>query len=171
MDIRKTLFPVIAASSIIIGGVATYTTERQYEFTSQWEGVRYLPYRDRTGTLTTCRGITNAFARGFVIQGKHYTQQECQEKEVVLMNNIHKDIAPLIKVPLAQEQREMLVDFVWNVGITNFKNSTILKKVNRGDCRSAGAEFNRWVYSKGIYLQGLANRRKAEDYNFIKYCK
>ena len=171
MNVKKILLPVIAASSIVLGGVVTSTTERQYEFTSQWEGVKYAPYRDVTGTWTVCRGITNALSPGFVVPGKRHTQAECQAKEVELMNLIHREMAPLIKVPLAQEQREMLADFVWNVGITNFKNSTILKKVNKGDCRGAGLAFNKWVYSKGVYLHGLANRRNAESYNYSKYCK
>ena len=40
-----------------------------------FEGVRYEPYRDVAGILTVCYGHTG----NDIIQGKTYTQQECDE--------------------------------------------------------------------------------------------
>ena len=64
---------------------------------------------------------------------------------------------------LTQGQLDSLVSFVFNVGIANFNNSTLKKKViaNRFD-KSIGKEFKRWIYSKGKVLQGLVKRREWE---------
>ena len=172
MEYKKLLLPIVAAGTIISGGVVHEVTQRQYDFTGQWEGVRYVPYADPANPrlLTVCRGITNYSAPGWVVAGKRYTKQECFNKEVELMQKLNKDIAPLIKHDTTQEQREMLSDFVWNVGITKFKGSSLLMYVNSGDCLRASEEFNRWVYAGGKKWLGIANRRHANSYNYSKWC-
>lgn len=170
--IKKIVLPVIAAGSIVVAGSVHNVTERQYDFTSQWEGVSYVPYADiaSPSILTVCRGITSALAPGWVIKGKKYSQEECFNKEVELMEKVSKQIAPLIKVDMTQSQREMIGDFVWNVGITQFKSSTLLKKINKGDCLGASLEFDNWTKSGGRVWRGLANRRNAEEDIFNNYC-
>jgi lysozyme len=61
-----------------------------------------------------------------------------------------------------QHQFDALVSFVFNVGAHAFRHSTLLAKLNRGDARGAGEEFERWVYAGGQVSPGLARRRKAE---------
>lgn len=63
---------------------------------------------------------------------------------------------------LSQSAFDALVSFVFNVGSENFKRSTLLKKLNRGDIKGASEEFGRWVYSKKKKLQGLVARRAEE---------
>lgn len=172
MDIRKTLLPIVASCTIIAGGVAHQVTERQYDFTSGWEGVAYVPYADIASPtlLTVCRGITNYAAPGWVVKDKVYTQEECFNKEVELMEKMSRQIAPLIKTPMTQQQREMVGDFVWNCGLGNFKSSTLLKRINNNQCTLAANEFDKWVKSGGKYYKGLASRRNAEEDNFRKWC-
>lgn len=63
---------------------------------------------------------------------------------------------------ISQSAFDALVSFVFNVGADNFKRSTLLKKLNRGDIKGASEEFSRWVYSKKKKLPGLVNRRAEE---------
>lgn len=63
---------------------------------------------------------------------------------------------------ISQSAFDALVSFVFNVGADNFKRSTLLKKLNRGDIKGASEEFGRWVYSKKKKLQGLVKRRAEE---------
>lgn len=68
----------------------------------------------------------------------------------------------LVYVPLTQNQFDALVDFIFNVGRTNFANSTLLRKLNKADYVGAAAEFQRWNKAAGKVLPGLTKRRQKE---------
>lgn len=64
---------------------------------------------------------------------------------------------------LSQSAFDALVSFVFNVGADNFKRSTLLKKLNRGESpKTVSEEFGRWVFSKKKKLPGLVKRRAEE---------
>jgi lysozyme len=68
-----------------------------------------------------------------------------------------------------QAQFDSLVSFAYNVGVGNLKASTLLKKVNRNpNDPEIEKEFNKWVYAKGVKLQGLIRRRKSESWLYFK---
>lgn len=68
----------------------------------------------------------------------------------------------LVKVPLTTNQREALISFVFNLGKGKLMGSTLLKKLNSGDYYSAAREFDKWIFSNGVKLNGLIARRKVE---------
>ena len=64
---------------------------------------------------------------------------------------------------LRQCQWDAIVSFVFNVGIGNFKASTLLAKIRiNPDDNSIMDEFLRWVYANGKVMKGLQKRRLAE---------
>lgn len=63
---------------------------------------------------------------------------------------------------LSDNQRLVIISFVDNVGIDNFKSSTFLKLIKANKVEEAGKELNRWVYAKGVRLNGLVRRRSVE---------
>lgn len=67
-----------------------------------------------------------------------------------------------VKVPLTQNQFDALVCFVFNVGKTNFKTSTLLKFINEQLWDKVPKQFMRWVYHDKTLIKGLENRRKIE---------
>lgn len=71
-------------------------------------------------------------------------------------------VARFVTVPLNQSQFDALVDLVYNIGIGNFLQSTLLKKLNKLDYDGASKQFNRWVYAHGKIYNGLVKRRLAE---------
>lgn len=89
-----------------------------------------------------------------------------KQAEIYLYKDLYDNYIPAIvrnvKVPLTNNQFEALVSFVYNVGETNFRKSTLLKKLNNKDYDGASHEFDRWVYANGKRLNGLVRRRKAE---------
>jgi lysozyme len=72
-----------------------------------------------------------------------------------------------VKVRLNQNQFDALVSFTFNVGEGAFKNSTLLRKLNKGDYQGAAEQFPRWNKQKGKVLKGLTRRRAHEMELFL----
>lgn len=79
----------------------------------------------------------------------------------------------LIEVPVQPHEQDALVSFVFNTGAVAFKNSTLLKLLNKGSSRADVADqFTKWVYGtdeKGtkVRLKGLVTRRNVEAALFL----
>jgi len=71
-----------------------------------------------------------------------------------------------VKVSLSQGQFDALVSFVFNLGEGNFRKSTLLRKLNRGQYDAVPAELMKWtkatVNGQKRDLPGLVRRRRAE---------
>jgi len=50
----------------------------------------------------------------------------------------------------------------YNVGVGNFKSSTLLKLLNKEKRVEACNQLTNWVFAKGKKLRGLVNRREEE---------
>lgn len=67
-----------------------------------------------------------------------------------------------VKVDLNANQFGACVSLAYNIGNGAFGESTLLKKLNKGDVDGAANEFGRWVNAGGKKLNGLVRRRAAE---------
>lgn len=67
-----------------------------------------------------------------------------------------------VSVELNQNQFDALVSFAYNIGVSAFKNSTLLKRVNDGKFEEVFIEFRKWVHAGGKRNDGLVNRRERE---------
>lgn len=67
-----------------------------------------------------------------------------------------------VKVDLNQNQYNALVSLVINIGITAFKESTLLKWLNAGLHSKVPIQMRRWIFSSGQQIRGLKNRREKE---------
>lgn len=78
-------------------------------------------------------------------------------------------VKQFVKVPLTDSQYAALVSLVFNIGSGNFRNSTLLKKLNAGDYAGAAAEFPAWRYAtvNGEKKPILLARREREKQEFI----
>lgn len=72
-----------------------------------------------------------------------------------------------IEVVLSDNQYAALVSFAFNVGIDNFRRSTLLRMINAEDFDGAADQFLRWNKAAGKVLAGLTKRREAERELFI----
>ncbi len=123
-----------------------------------WEGVRYTPYRDIGGILTVCYGHTG----NDINPSKTYTYTECERLLFKDTLAHEREMDKYIRVPLPTETKAAFLSFTYNVGVSNFKNSTLLRKANSGDLTGACNELSRWVYVKRVRIKGLENRRISE---------
>lgn len=64
---------------------------------------------------------------------------------------------------LKQCQFDALVSLAFNIGVSAFQHSTLLKLIKqRADKMTIRDEFGKWVHSGGRVLKGLQRRRQAE---------
>lgn len=68
----------------------------------------------------------------------------------------------LAGVPTTQNQFDAMTSLAYNIGLGNFKSSTLLKKHKAGDYAGAKAQFAVWKNANGKVMQGLVNRRAEE---------
>ena len=125
-----------------------------YELIKQFEGLRLEAYLCPAGIWTIGYGHTSGVSPNSFI-----TIQEADEY-------LHRDVAAIemqlnkLNLSLRQCQWDAIVSFVFNVGIGNFKASTLLAKIRiNPDDNSIIDEFLRWVYANGKVMRGLQKRR------------
>ena len=71
-----------------------------------------------------------------------------------------------LKVKVTQSMFNALVSFCYNVGFGAFKNSTLLKCINKKQFTKASKEFKKWNKCGGKVLKGLVKRRLLEKIEF-----
>lgn len=84
----------------------------------------------------------------------------------VFEDNI-REILSAANVSLTDNQFSAITSFCWNVGIDEFKTSTMLKKLASGDVQGAADEFSRWNKSRGKVIPDLVARRDHERSLFL----
>lgn len=78
-----------------------------------------------------------------------------------------KTVRIFVKAPVNANQFSALVSLTYNIGAGNFRSSTLLRKLNRGDYDGCANEFWKWRRAKGIILKGLVIRREVERLMFV----
>ncbi len=138
----------------------------------KFEGLRLDAYLDPVGIPTIGYG-TIRYPDGHKVRlGDRITEQEAEAFLKFECDAVAKGVTHLVKVPLNQNQFDALVSFSYNLGLGSLEESTLLRKLNRGDYQGAADEFPRW--NKGIVngvkqeLKGLTRRRSEERELFSK---
>ncbi len=130
----------------------------------QWEGVRYVPYRDQAGKWTV--GV------GHVILSDDHYDYPLSDTDVdrLLRHDLWKaerSVDRGVTVDLTDNQYAALVCFAFNTGAMGGEHPiTLERKLNTGDYTSVPTELRRWVNvhinGKLTKSNGLVNRREAE---------
>lgn len=126
-------------------------------FTAHHEGLRLKAYLDPVGIPTICFGETEGVEIGQV-----KSREECDKMLAVRLAYFAHTVKQQIHVPIGDEMHASLASFTYNVGVSAFKGSTLLRKLNMGDYEGACNELDRWVYAQGKVLNGLVKRRHEE---------
>ena len=87
-------------------------------------------------------------------EAEHLLKEEMPEYEGYINN--------MVEVPLEQCQFDALVCWVYNLGPTNLKESTLLRILNEGDYGGVPEQIKRWNKAGGEVLAGLVKRRQSE---------
>lgn len=151
----------------VIAGVAALTMSAAgLSWLSQEEGRRYVAYLDTNKVWTICDGHTGRASGTLVKRGDKATDELCDKMLREDLVVIESAVRRCIRVPITQGQFDALVVFSFNVGPGAFCGSTLVKKLNAGDCLGAAKEFIRWRHGGA----GLIHRRKRERLKFEEDC-
>lgn len=133
-----------------------------------YERLRLKAYRCPAGVWTIGYGHTKGVTQSSVVNRQG--AEELFNKDLYdIAEYPISDIFYKAKVTLTQNQFDALCSFVFNIGTTNFRKSTLLKKalVNPND-KSIYNEFKKWNKSDKKELEGLTRRRIREADLYFK---
>lgn len=126
------------------------------------EALRLTAYGDPgTGGApwTICYGHTGPE----VYPGLAVTRAQC---EIWLKEDVAEAehcLKQSVRVPLRQGAWDAYTSFVFNVGCSKFRSSTMLRLLNTGQYAESCNQFPRWVYANKRVLNGLKVRRYDEQ--------
>jgi lysozyme len=121
----------------------------------QYQGVAYVPTKDDVPTLGW--GETKGVKRG------DKTTPDRALAQLLVSSAAHADgVRGCVKVPLTQYEFDAYVSLTYNIGVSGFCNSTLVKKLNALDYAGACQEILRWDRQAGKPLAGLTRRRQVE---------
>jgi lysozyme len=150
------VFALAAALTISAAGLVSIQTH---------EGVIKRAYIDPVGVVTVCAGHTLTAKLGQV-----KTDQQCTDLLQQDTKFAEAGVKRVVKVPITQGQYDALVGLAFNVGVGNLARSTLVRKLNAGECLAAADQFLRWNRAGGQVLKGLTKRRVEERAKFIQGC-
>lgn len=152
----KMIVTLLVAGAAVFTSFADVITDASLMI-MKYEGFRSKVYTCPAGKKTIGFGFT---AKKYVSRGT-MTRAEATK---ILVDIVSDDLKWLESVcpNLTDGQKVACLDFIYNLGRTNFVDSTFKKKLDAGDMVGARIEIMRWVYAKGVVLNGLVLRRRAE---------
>lgn len=141
-------------------------SERGLTMTMEQEGWRPKPYNDAANFCTIGYGhlIKRAPCDSTVPPDWRSGLTSSQGKDL-LMNDMAKAqhaVMTLVKTRLNDAQYAALCDFVFNVGVTNFRESKLLTVLNASRFDEVPAQLRRWTRAGSLHVAVLAHRREHE---------
>ena len=140
-----------------------------YMMITEFEGFSANPYLCPAKLATI--GFGNTFysdGRKVTMVDKPITRAEAFDMFKEIADKFAKRVSTCVKAPLNQNQFNSLVSFAYNVGVANFMNSTLLKKVNANhNDTTIRTEFLKWDKVGTKKLAGLTKRRIYEADNYF----
>ena len=126
------------------------------------EGCELEAYLDSRGVLTIGIGHTSAAGPPEVRQGMVVTRDEAQQ--IFRQDNarFRQECLGLVKVFLHQHEFDALASFIFNLGSTQFRSSTALRRLNALDYKGCGAAMLWWNKPPEVM-----SRRRGEHQQFL----
>lgn len=132
------------------------TGESGINLIKKFEGCKLTAYLCPAGVWTIGYGHTEGVKKGDKI-----TQDKAEE---LLKQDLSKfeDALNSYGFAISQNQFDALISFIFNIGISAFRTSTMFKYLRKNQYVAAADQFNKWVYVNHKPSKGLERRREAE---------
>lgn len=140
-------------------------SERGIALLKHFEGFEAKPYLCSAGVPTIGYGSTYYEDGARVKLSDSYISKERAEALLEkMLSHYEAGVDSMTRDDITQNQYDALVCFAYNVGLTNFRTSTLLKRVNNNpDDPDITKQFMRWTRAGGRIIKGLINRRRLES--------
>ena len=133
----------------------------------RFEGWRSKAYKCSAGVWTIGYGHTSSAGAPRVRAGSTITKAEGEKILHRDVENFANGVRKYIRVDLNANQFGALVSFAYNVGLGNFKKSSVLRVVNARQFDRVPRRLALWNKAKGKVLKGLVRRRGDEGSLFM----
>lgn len=139
---------------------------------AEFEGFRAHAYLCPAGKWTVGYGLTTgAFPGCVVTSASRVTEPEALMLLTKTLEHFADKIYPLFKrVPTGAQGLAML-SLAYNIGLSAFSRSSVLRRFNQGDIDGAAEAFLNWnkatVKGRKVVMRGLALRRERERSIFL----
>lgn len=131
-----------------------------YELVRRFEGLRLKPYKDAVGVWTVGYGHTGPEV------GPQTPALTPAVAESIMQEDAGKAILAALKLSpelaTSEDRQAAIADFIFNLGATRYKASTLRRKIRDEEWEGAAEEIEKWVFAGGRKLPGLVLRRAAE---------
>ena len=150
------------------------TSENGLKLIQEFEQFVNAPYLDSARVWTIGYGSTY-YPNGKPVTGrdKPITREYA---ETIQRNVIARDFEPVINELLKREiasgfitqnMYDAIISLAYNIGVSGFKRSSVLKLLKQGDKLNASNAFLLWNMAGGKVLRGLVRRRERERKLFL----
>lgn len=137
------------------------TSERGRDFIKSFEGLSLSAYPD-PGTGGDPWTIGFGTTKG-VKPGMKISQAEADELFLEDVEEFENGVNKLVgSAPTSQGEFDAMVSLSYNIGLSNFAKSTVLKRHRLGNRLGASRAFVLWNRAGGNVMAGLTRRREAE---------
>ncbi len=139
--------------------------EEGEDIVRRYEGCRLDPYEDAEGYQTV--GFGHRITKQDGIRSS-ITLQQAEDLLDYDLGVAEDAVTAMTSVTLNDNQFSALVSFVFNLGQSRFRYSTLRALVNRSAFLDAADEFPKWRHAGGRELAGLKARRAEERALFLR---
>jgi lysozyme len=140
-------------------------SQNALDLIKRFESCKLDAYQDPVGIWTVGFGSTGPG----IVEGLTISQKTADGMLLGHVREVGLELTDLLgNFQLNQNQLDALTSLVYNIGIGNFKSSTLLKYLKMNDYKDASNEILKWNHAGGIVLPGLTTRRLAEQALFNK---
>lgn len=137
--------------------------EKGLELIKHYEGLKLEAYLCPANKWTIGYGSTYYEDRSLVKRGDKIPKERAEQLLAGVVKGFVAGVLASVKAPVTQDQFDALVSLAYNIGLSNFKSSTLLKLLNSGAPRAdIAAQFHRWNRGGGKVQPGLITRRQSE---------
>lgn len=94
--------------------------------------------------------------------GVMWTLEQAEDRLERDVQHFLDGVTELLEQYASPPQIAAMTSLAFNIGLSAFRKSTLLRKFNAGDTKGAAEQFDRWVFAAGKRMRGLERRRAAE---------
>lgn len=137
-------------------------TKEGIDFIKGFEKLRLEAYKCQAGVWTIGYGHTQG-----VYQGQEITREEAERlfsSDIAKFEMGVRNILGSVANRMRENKIDALVSLAFNIGLSAFKGSTLLKKIkaNPNDREVISEEWKKWRLVNGRVSNGLVRRRAEE---------